>query len=383
MKVTPDGFPPDLLTQPPAARLAYFRGLTIGHPALANAYCELRCALRDAAPGALIFVAGPAGVGKTTLLQRVARELTAALLPELAHDPARLPVVLLEAVAPEAGSFNWKDYFHRLLVALAEPLPEHKLLVAPASHATQSQTPRPTGAHAASAKLRWAAEQALHHRRPLAVLVDDAQHLATLSSGRKLLDQLNTLKSVANLTRTTHVLAGTYELLAFRNLSGQLSRRSWDVPLERYRATQEQERQAFINTLWTFQQHLPVTSAPDLVQEWDFYYERSIGCIGILKDWLTQALAVALHNGREIMTRRDLESRALSVAQAARMLTEALEGERQLTVSADMPGQLRQRLGLAVVSPEGAELPLPTEKPAGRRIGQRRPVRDPVGLNTI
>ncbi len=76
-------FPADLLTQPSAARRAYFRALTIGHPALRAAYEELRCAIRDAAPGSLILVSGPAGVGKTTLLQRVEREITEELLPEL------------------------------------------------------------------------------------------------------------------------------------------------------------------------------------------------------------------------------------------------------------------------------------------------------------
>jgi len=34
---------------------------------------------------------------------------------------------------------------------------------------------------------------------------------------------------MANQTKIVHVLLGTYELLALRNLSGQLSRRSLDI----------------------------------------------------------------------------------------------------------------------------------------------------------
>lgn len=374
-------FPADLLTQPPAARLDYFRALTIGHPALCEAYEDLRCAIRDAAPGSLILVSGPAGVGKTTLLQRTQREITEELLPELEADPERVPVVRLEAVAPEAGSFNWKDYFRRLLLALEEPMVDRKLVTAQATPAPRSHLDVLASPHSASAKLRFAAEQALHHRRPLAVMVDDAQHLATLSSGRKLLDQLNIIKSVANLTQTTHVLAGTYELLTFRNLSGQLSRRSIDVPLRRYRAEQAEERQAFINALWTFQQYLPLREPPRLVTDWDFFYERSIGCIGVLKDWLTRALAVALSNGGETLARRDCERRALSVAQAARMLAEAVEGERKLIETEDARAQLRQRLSLEVETP-CVEPPTSAPAPKARRVGQRNPVRDQVGMKS-
>ena len=43
------------------------------------------------------------------------------------------------------------------------------------------------------------------------------------------------IKSTASRAQTVHVLIGTYELLAFRNLSGQLSRRSVDLHFSRYR----------------------------------------------------------------------------------------------------------------------------------------------------
>lgn len=374
-------FPPDLLTQPSAARLSYFRALTIGHPALCTAYEELRCAIRDAAPGSLLLVSGPAGVGKTTLLQRTQRELTEELLPELAADPERVPAVRLEAVAPEAGSFNWKDYFRRLLFALEEPMADRKIVTGPAGPAHRGHLAVLASPYCVSAKLRFAAEQALAHRRPLAVMIDDAQHLATVGSGRKLLDQLNTIKSVANLTRTTHVLAGTYELLSLRNLSGQLSRRSIDVPLSRYRAEEEEGRQAFVNALWTFQRHLPVASPPELVTEWDLFYERSIGCVGVLKDWLTRSLAVALRDGGKTLDKHTVERRAPSVAQAARMLAEAVEGERKLCETEDARAQLRQRLGLEAGTP-GVAPPASVHVRTGRRVGQRKPVRDPVGVES-
>ena len=115
-----------------------------------------------------------------------------------------------------------------------------------------------------------------------------------MRSGRKLQDQLDSIKSLANLTKTVHVLVGTYELLPFRNLSGQLSRRSVDIHFPRYRADRREDYLAFQSVLFTFQRHLPLVGNTDLVKDFDFCYERSIGCVGVLKDWLTRALAMAL-----------------------------------------------------------------------------------------
>jgi len=47
----------------------------------------------------------------------------------------------------------------------------------------------------------------------------------------------------------------------FRNLNAQLSRRSIDVHLPRYRAEVKDERLAFQNVLLTFQRQLPLEEA--------------------------------------------------------------------------------------------------------------------------
>lgn len=37
-----------------------------------------------------------------------------------------MPVVSVEAIAPEQGTFNWRDYYLRALQAMDEPLLEEK-----------------------------------------------------------------------------------------------------------------------------------------------------------------------------------------------------------------------------------------------------------------
>ncbi len=255
-------------------------------------------ALSDSPRNSVVFVLGPTGVGKTTLRAKVESELTAAIAPQLKQDMGRSPVVSVEAVAPDTGNFSWRDHFKRVLDAMREPLIDYKLdRKAKLRGVGKSFFPFDGGPRSSGAEYQYAVEQALRYRRPTAVLIDEAQHLAKMSSGRRLLDQLDVIKSIANRAGTPHVLVGTYDLLAFRNLSGQLSRRSIDVHFCRYRADRPGETAIFMNVLHSFARQLPLAEPPDLVRHWEFLYERSIGCVGILKEWLVMALSSILRRG--------------------------------------------------------------------------------------
>jgi energy-coupling factor transporter ATP-binding protein EcfA2 len=101
-------------------RLDRFRSFTVAHPRLVEAKETLINAIRGAEPNSLIFVFGPTGVGKTTLRLKTEQLITAEILSELHEDITRVPVVSVEAVAPESGSFNWRDHYKRLLHQLDE-----------------------------------------------------------------------------------------------------------------------------------------------------------------------------------------------------------------------------------------------------------------------
>lgn len=214
--------------------------------------------------------------------------------------------------------------------------------------------------------------------------MDEAQHIGIVGSGQKLLNQLNVLKSVADETKVPHVLCGTYELLLFRDLNAQLSRRSFDIHFPRYHADEPEQREAFINVVWTFQHHLPVAKMPDLTGIWDFLYERSIGCVGILKDWLSGALAMSLQESGTSLTRDHLDATAPSTTKCMRQLTEAVEGERQLVESEESREQLRQYLGLETdmagkAGERQTQMPTVPKRSRRGRVGSRSPVRDLIG----
>ncbi len=391
MMPEPVPFPPHLLHQPPKRRLDYFKAFTVAHPALTQADQAVWNALREPAGAALIFVVGPTGVGKTTLLTQIEKRLIDLATTPGDRSNSHIPTLKLDAVSPALTQFKWGDYYQRALLLLQEPHVEYAVdyrrQVPVLARQTVEQNPLPWKGRTDTAALRLIFEQALKHRKPYAILIDEAEHIAKAARGSKLLDQLDHLKSLAIMSQVVHVLVGTYDLMVFRNLSAQLSRRSIDVHFSRYQATNEADVRAFKSVLWSFQRNLPVEEEPDLLQHWKYCYERTIGCVGVLKDWFTRALAEALEQGEKTLSRPLLEQHALSVDRCGQMVSEAVAGEAALTEDDQAAYRLRVRLGLeqgpterhgqALQENERQERSVPSPR-RHARVGQRKPVRDPV-----
>ncbi|HVB11461.1 MAG TPA: ATP-binding protein [Bacillota bacterium] len=382
-----------MLRRSNAARLAYFTRYTMGHAQLQAALSTVVRALGQPADTftPVVLVIGPAGVGKTTLLHAVSREVTRQVRPTLAADPGRLPCVCLVTDVPASGSFSWKEYCHSALVAMHEPLIERKVPL------PEGAPPRLDGAHlllgqrGSEALLRRALVQAAKHRAPTAFLVDEAQHAALIVGGRKLQQQMDYIKRLADATGVPHVLFGNYGLCLLRNLSGQLGRRTEDVHFRRYDAARPQDVADFRDVVLSFQCHLPLPTQPDLLTDWEYLYLRSVGCVGLLKGWLKRALARALEEGAPTVTPAVLRRAAPPPSKSTQVLKEALEGEAQLAEldeDADLRGaeaDLRRLLRLGAGSAQGvtatvpspaAELPRPPR--VRRAVGVRAATRDPV-----
>src|SRR5437016_3530119 len=118
---TTDHFPRELLHQPKAARLAYFRDYTVAHPLLKEVDTQLWQVVQSPGDATLVCLYGPTGVGKTTVLRRLKQRLLEQGKLEMERDSDFLPVIGLAAVAPDGGNFNWPDYYKRALEVLGDP----------------------------------------------------------------------------------------------------------------------------------------------------------------------------------------------------------------------------------------------------------------------
>ncbi len=325
-------------------KLTHFKEYAVSHPQLAQVDRVLMRAIREPAGFAHVLVYGPSGVGKTTMIGQIARRFQEMALASPPHQnsygnghSAPVPLLLLETRPPDGGAFNRADYYRTALKLLGEPFYQRRFLVDVDTEQTWEKKGRSRSKATQfndSPELRHALEEAMTRRGVRAVILDEAQHLLKVgrgSSGGKLLDQLDWIKSMTNVTGVLHILIGTYELLNFRNLSGQASRRGLDLHFPRYLFQHEQDRQDFQGVLLALLKQVPLsTDIPALMPHWFYFYERSIGCVGVLKDWLIRAVAAALHDGDDTLTLERVEEHALTLSQCERMALDAIEGEQKL-----------------------------------------------------
>src|SRR5258707_10113690 len=143
-------------------------------------------------------------------------------------------------------------------------------------------------------------------------------------------DQLNWIKSMTTETGVLHILIGTYDLLPFCNLDGQMARRGSEFHFARYHIENETDCQAFLNAFSSLLKQIPLEVDHDgLLQRWWYFFEGSLGCIGILKQWLVRALYRALREESAELTRAHLEQAGLPDAKSERLRADARNGEDQ------------------------------------------------------
>jgi len=167
------------------------------------------------------------------------------------------------------------------------------------------------------------------------VILDEAHHMlyaGTGTRGSTLQEQLEWLKSMDSTTGALHILVGTYDLLNFGRLNGQTARRSLPIHFPRYQLRREKDCIEFQAALLALLQKVPLTcDAETFVRyHWLYFYERSIGCIGVLKDWLLRAVSTALDEGQDTLTLDWVQDQASLVDQCRQMALDATEGEQKL-----------------------------------------------------
>jgi hypothetical protein len=368
-------FPLELLQASAEARKAYFSSKVIAHPSIVHAHTLLMSALRHPTDGQIVMVIGAPGVGKTTVRKAMVRDLTTQFLAQPERHPGHLPVAGIELEAFGGGNFKWKQTRQALLHALHEPQVDKKVWYSTTTEGEHAVLQRST--RLSSDDLGELLLTVLAQRQPQALWFDEGQHLIKVAGARGLLDQLDVLKSLANRSCIPTVLFGTYEMNVLLGLSPQLDRRIFRIHIPRYYATKPADVAAFQQVLFGLQKHLPFPEEPHLVEDWEYFFTGSLGCVGILKDWLYQAAGAAFDANERTLTRSMCETWAKEVDVLVDMLQRITSGETQF-VQGHSTTELRTLLGLEVTSKATSSAARPQALKRKSRPGTRNPARDKV-----
>jgi len=396
------------LTGEARAQLDAFKAVTVRHEHLTRVDEQLSLWVEEHTDATHVLLCGPGGVGKSRVLAVVAERFAREEL-----DRFMVPILLLEPIPPDQGPYMRLDYYWQIINALKGHLLVKELL---GNVAHLMDAPKATRSKLGAIdwlKVRGVAEQALIRARVKAVFVDEGHRLMQGDGSHSVDEQLEWLKSLSNRTNVLHVLAGPYALFGFRNTSGQLARRGRDIHFARYHVENKEERKAFAGAVQYLLERVPLSCDVDaFLKRWRWFAEGCVGCIGILKDWLVDAVAATLvQEGtsltEEILTRTmphparrvslEMEARAgehkvalhdrESAKQFQALLKKPANAENAEATQAQgrMPGAPLPTGTEQEAEPVSATLPMPqvAPKPTKLRVGQRAPERDPVGETDI
>lgn len=307
--------------------LGAYNRVRVKHPRIGQLFKETDLLLAPYSGADIVLLIGPPGVGKSTASKAVLEETYRTQAEAMAEDESFVPAVRIEAPSAGERAFSWRLLYGALLEALNEPLIERKLDTT-ASVATQLKA-RTGVDNKMLSGLRLSVERALQERRTRYVIIDEAVHIIRQAGAKELPVYMDTLKSLSNICGVTFVLVGSYDLFDIMSLSGQLARRVHTVHFTRYFHNNEADYKAFEKTVRALVQRMPITGEVDLQRWVDPLFERSIGCVGILKDMLQRALTLALIN--DGVWKDEYLRRALLTKQQTRIiLRETQNGESLL-----------------------------------------------------
>lgn len=304
----------------------------ISHPLLTEFIQRLELELASQDDAQLVLAIGPAGVGKTTALSALVRRLIERNAEAMRLDHSFLPAFAMQAPSAGGKEFAWSFFYDEALRALREPLVDRKVSAIDDPGVRIGKAAR-TKRHTLLGQ-QSALVHALRHRRVQMMAIDEAVHITRGKRPDRLAQDLDALKAMANGCSATFVLFGAYDLLPLLSLSGQVSRRTTVVHLERYRKGDADRERQFRKALAALAERLPYAAPPSLDRYAELLMVNSLGCIGLLSHvlWRMYRRSEERHGQ---FREADLMRSLFSTVQVDTMEREIRDGERRIADHTD------------------------------------------------
>jgi len=335
------------------------------HQQYRDACFQLETFIRSGKPGELMALVGPTKIGKSRALQKVVRALILEEREKLEQDASYAPILLLEAPAALDRKEYLHDWLYRALQGLMEPLIEFR-----ADRSAQASAL--TGLRASEQAMRRGLENALRSRQTHTIIIDQAQRmiLPEHKHRRRLHSILEVTHSIAEMAGCRLLLCGTYDIWDHIKANDVLASRCTLAHFHRYDvARNEEDYRIWCDTLFTIQSLLPAAFHKGWNENARLLLEGSLGCVGLLIDWLARASQQKMAGRASLSFSQCLERTMLPLGLRETLMHQILAGEKLLEPEAnDVVAAL---LGLTQEKP--ARPPMRRGKP-----GTRNPTRDPV-----
>jgi hypothetical protein len=306
---------------------AYFNNALVKHTRLKEMNSNLDILTAPFSGTDIILLIGPTGVGKTLIVNKFKERIIKTYKDKLEEDRSFIPVALMEAPSSGERSFAWRIFYNRLLKELKEPLTNKK--IRDLSIGDKRIVNNVTQLSYLSG-LRECIEDALGYRKTYLVIIDEAVHLIRGFDDDEKEKNVETIKSIANISGTTFLLVGSYDLFELLSFNEQTTRRGFIIHFERYSEDDENEKKAFEKSIKSLTKALPLKNVPDLTIDSEKIMRHCFGCVGTLKDTLSRALSTGLILYRGCWNDLCLEKALLPEKHIDFILGKIVEGETMI-----------------------------------------------------
>ena len=327
-------------------------------------------------PAKVVAVCGPTGVGKTTLMISISR----TILDGSPTGPEFMPVI--QMLCPASGQKGYdfgRMHWTVLLDAMENPLTSFHWDPDDAARSRREGRERsPARRKSSGDDQQLAAEKYLKHRKTRVLMLDEAQHMVRVRGRTTVAENMDLVKRFGDASGVKQVLFGTEEMIEMFRCNAQLTQRTEEIFFDAYNAGSEADIESFETILRQLFLALPVRNPQelDLEKHFEEIFLRSVGCVGILKTWLVQALNRALNRNKETVSYSDLEQTALGNSRLL-VIGEGIRKFRGFMHELPTDDEVRKTLGMPTDSQPKAR------RRRRERAGTRKAHRDPVQLLSV
>ena len=302
------------------ARVKTFKDTFFEHDRLGELREAVLDALDETHPAEVIAVCGPTGVGKTTLLNVVARDAYT-----LYYDPgpSDMPVVSMVCEAPTGQGYDFnRDHWETVLTAMDDPfLDSHFDPDAAAARRRSGRKGHTSDRKARGSDLRKAAGKSMEFKRTKVLLLDEAQHMTGGPRSVRAGHNMDVIKKFGITTGVKQILFGTEQLFDLLRANAQLTRRTEELFFDVYNSQVKEDVCAFSEAYQSLAMSLPCKDPAKFQSSLDEAFFHCAGSVGILKETMVKSLRRALRQGRAEVPFSDFRAEFLSDARLTKVLS--------------------------------------------------------------